>query len=229
MNQHVIRRTAVLAALGAASLVLAACGAGADPSTGHDGHGSTAPAPSSATAGSPAAAAAPADPASPAPPTTPATPAQGQHNAADVAFAQGMIPHHRQAVEMAGLASTRAQSAEVKELADEIRKAQDPEIRTMSGWLASWGEQVPAEGAVDHSGHGGAGMMTTEEMEKLEQSSGEAFDTAFTQLMIKHHEGAVAMAKKEKSDGAFPVAKAMADAIITQQTAEIARMNGLLG
>ncbi|MBT2451371.1 DUF305 domain-containing protein [Streptomyces sp. ISL-43] len=213
MHKHFVRRTAVVAAAGAAALVLVACGSGDDTSAGHAGHSSTPPAASSA---------------APATPATPATPAQGQHNAADVAFAKGMIPHHRQAVEMAGLAPARAESAEVKKLADEIAKAQDPEIRTMSGWLTSWGEEVPAEGATDHSGHG-AGVMTAEEMDKLEKSSGKAFDTAFMELMIRHHEGAVAMAKTEKAGGAFPVARTMADAITTSQTAEIARMSSLLG
>ncbi|MFJ6793906.1 DUF305 domain-containing protein [Streptomyces sp. NPDC091268] len=207
MNSNLIRRTALIAAAGAASLVLAACGSSNGGSAGHDGHTSTSPTASSSAAAS-----------------------QGQHNAADVAFAQGMIPHHRQAVEMADLAPTRAESAEVKKLADEIKKAQDPEIKTLSGWLASWGEQVPAEGAMDHSMHGASGgMMTAEEMDKLKNSSGKAFDTAFMEMMIKHHEGAVVMAQTEKTDGAFAGAKTMADAIITSQSAEITRMNSLLG
>lgn len=201
MNKNLIRRTAIVAAAGAASVVLAACGSSDDTSAGQSTPSAVSSAPTS----------------------------QGQHNAADVAFAKGMIPHHRQAVEMADLAPTRAESAEVKKLADEIKKAQDPEIQTLSGWLTSWGEQVPAEGAMDHSAHGTAGMMTAEEMDKLEKASGKAFDTAFMEMMIKHHEGAVSMAKTEKANGAFPEAKTMADAIITSQTAEITRMNSLLG
>ncbi|MGA5097426.1 DUF305 domain-containing protein [Streptomyces lavendulocolor] len=204
INRYLVRRGAAVAAAGTAALVLAACGSNGDGSAGHDGHASKSPA-------------------------TSAPAAQGQHNAADVAFAKGMIPHHRQAVEMAGLAPTRAESAEVKKLADEIQEAQDPEIKTLSGWLTSWGEQVPAEGVMDHSSHGMAGMMTAEEMDELENSSGKAFDTAFLAMMIRHHEGAVAMARTEKAEGAFPDAKAMADVIITSQTAEIARMNALLG
>ncbi|MFE1788730.1 DUF305 domain-containing protein [Streptomyces sp. NPDC059525] len=128
-----------------------------------------------------------------------------QHNGADVAFAQGMIPHPRQAVEMA-VADSRAEPAEVKQLVSGTEKAQDPKIKTLSGWLASWGERVPAERAMDHSMHGdsGGGMMTAEEMDKLKDSSDKAFDTAFMEMMIKRHEGAVAMAKTEKTDGASP-------------------------
>ncbi|WP_327265880.1 DUF305 domain-containing protein [Streptomyces sp. NBC_01232] len=203
-NRSLVRRTTAVGAVATAALVLAACGSNDSPA-GHGGHASASPSAS-------------------------ASAAQGQHNAADAAFAKGMIPHHRQAVEMADLAPTRADSAEVKQLAEEIKKAQDPEIKTLSGWLASWGEQVPAEGAMDHSMHGaGGGMMTAEEMENLKNASGKAFDTAFMELMIKHHEGAVAMAKTEQKDGSYQPAKDMADAIVTSQTAEITRMNGLLG
>ncbi|MER7169861.1 DUF305 domain-containing protein [Streptomyces mesophilus] len=199
-TRTLIRRTLAVTVAGAAAFVLAACGG--EGSTGHGGgHTSTSP---SAT--------------------------KGEQNAADVAFAQGMIPHHRQAVEMAELAPERAQSAELKRLAEEIRKAQAPEIKTLSGWLTSWGEDVPAEGASGHAGHGGtAGMMTEQEMTGLENASGKAFDTAFMELMIKHHEGAVAMAKTEQAEGAHAPAKKMADAIVTSQSEEIERMNKMLG
>jgi uncharacterized protein (DUF305 family) len=72
-----------------------------------------------------------------------AAPTGGDHNAADVSFSKEMIQHHRQAVEMAGLAADHASSAQVKSLATKIKGAQAPEIKTMSGWLTSWGEQVP--------------------------------------------------------------------------------------
>lgn len=182
---------------------------------------------------------------------TPASPAQ--HNGADVAFATGMIPHHRQAVEMAGLAPSRAGSAAVKKVASEIEKAQAPEIRTLSGWLTSWGERVPSAGAMNHSTHdmkdmngmdgahgtggmndmdgmnGMNGMMTAADMESLKSASGEKFDTAFLKMMIEHHRGAVTMAKTEKAEGAYPGAQKMADSVITSQSAEISLMTGLLG
>ncbi|GLV95142.1 MULTISPECIES: DUF305 domain-containing protein [Streptomyces] len=199
-----IRRATAVAAAATAALVLAACGGNGDDTGSASSDQNTA---------SPAASA-PAQ--------------QGDHNAADVTFAQGMIPHHRQAIEMADLAATRAESADVKKLAGEIKKAQDPEIKTLSGWLTSWGEQVPAEGQ-GHGGHDMSGMMSAEEMKQLESSSGKAFDTAFLTMMVKHHEGAVAMAKTEQSDGTYQPAKDMAGAIITSQSAEIAQMNTLLG
>ncbi|MBB3076788.1 uncharacterized protein (DUF305 family) [Streptomyces violarus] len=155
------------------------------------------------------------------------------HNAQDVSFAQGMIPHHRQALEMARLADGRAASESVKDLAARVEKAQDPEIKTMTGWLEQWGEDAPesADG-MDHSaaGHSGMpGMMGGEDMAELEKSEGKAFDTRFLALMVEHHEGAVKMAAVEKSKGRYGPAKAMADDIVTAQNAEIGEMNKLLG
>ncbi|OEJ28086.1 DUF305 domain-containing protein [Streptomyces agglomeratus] len=202
-----VRRAAALAATVTAAVLLAACGGGNDGggndgSSRHDGHGTTSAAPDG----------------------------RGERNAADISFARGMIPHHRQAVDMAALAATRTGSAEVKKLAAEIKRAQGPEIRTLSGWLTAWGEKVPAgTGVGEHTGHSGSGMMTPGEMEKLEKSSGEAFDTAFLTMMVEHHEGAVEMARTERSDGVYGPAKDMAGDIVTSQSAEIARMNKLLG
>ncbi|UYB41052.1 DUF305 domain-containing protein [Streptomyces sp. Je 1-4] len=201
------RRLALVAATAASAVLLAACGG--NDSGSHSAHRSP-----SKSASSPGASA-----------------SAGAHNAADVAFAKGMIPHHRQAVEMAGLAATRASSSQVKELATKIEQAQDPEIKTMSGWLTAWGEQVPEEmPGMDHSAHSGmAGMMSTKEMEALKKKSGKDFDTAFMEMMVEHHQGAVEMAGTEKKKGAHGPAKTLADAVIKAQNAEIVRMNKLLG
>ncbi|MFJ1747728.1 DUF305 domain-containing protein [Streptomyces sp. NPDC088116] len=204
--RHPLGRAALAVAMTGAALALAACGADGS-STGHSAHEGSSP---SASASAPASGSA------------------SRHDAADVSFAKGMIPHHRQAVEMADLAAGRASSAEVKALASEIKKAQDPEIKTLSGWLTAWGEDVPAKGA-DHSGHAMAGMMSGDDMSGLEKASGKAFDTAFLDLMVEHHEGAVAMARTEQAEGAHQGAKDMADDIIASQTAEITRMKALLG
>ncbi|MFI8348400.1 DUF305 domain-containing protein [Streptomyces sp. NPDC085596] len=154
------------------------------------------------------------------------------HNAQDVTFAQGMIPHHQQALEMARLAPGRAASAEVKALAGRIEKAQDPEIRTMTGWLKSWGEEAPMAG-MDHSRHGGmagmSGMMSADDMTALEKATGADFDRKFLTLMIAHHQGAVEMAGTEQAKGRDGRAMKMADDVIAAQSAEIKEMKGLLG
>lgn len=155
-------------------------------------------------------------------------------NDADVTFAQGMIPHHQQAIEMAKLAGSRASSAEVKQLAQNIESAQGPEIQTMTGWLKDWGKDVPTGGdshsmpGMDMPGDQMPGMMSTDDMNKLKAASGADFDKMFLTMMIAHHNGAIEMATTEQSDGKNPDAVALAKKVITDQKAEIAKMQGYL-
>lgn len=156
-----------------------------------------------------------------------ATTQQADHNEADVEFAQGMVPHHEQAVEMAKLAATRAQSAQVKELASQIEAAQGPEIETMRGWLEDWGESVDGEGGMGRGGAGGD-MMSDDQMASLEEATGTAFDRMFLEQMTKHHQSAIAMAETELDEGQFADALQMARAIRDTQRQEVQTMEDLL-
>lgn len=207
-----LRRTALVAATGAAALVLAACG-GNDK--GHDMGSMESSSKPSATASS--------------------STKGGKHNSTDVSFAKEMIQHHRQAVEMADLADGKGASDEVKNLSTEIKGAQDPEIKKMSGWLTSWGEEVPEDmSGMDHGdmGHDMSssmpGMMSSEDMDKLKKSSGADFDKMFLEMMVEHHKGAVQMAETEKAKGEYGPAKKLAGDVITTQQAEIDKMNEML-
>ncbi|RZT85675.1 uncharacterized protein (DUF305 family) [Pseudonocardia sediminis] len=205
-----IKNVALAATSLAAALVLSACGSGDSPGT---------------------AAGAPPVPSSAASPGSQQVSAE--HNAADIAFVQGMIPHHRQAVEMAKLADDRAGDG-VKDLATRIEQAQGPEIEQMRGFLTAWGapESGPMSSmpGMESGAMGGMqGMMSGQEMAQLGQASGAEFDRMFLQMMTAHHEGAVQMARTELSAGVNPQAKALAQQIIDAQQAEITEMRGLLG
>ncbi|MFG1953083.1 DUF305 domain-containing protein [Micromonospora sp. NPDC048830] len=216
MRTRTTARRAALAGMGlTAALALAACGS-ADYS-GHPSSGQGTPA-ATVSSGAPA--------------SEPAT-----FNDADVMFAQMMVPHHQQAVEMAELAETRAADAEVKGLAAQIKGAQDPEIATLTGWLAAWGRPLPAAGSGHGHGHGAApsptahdmpGMMSEADMTSLASATGTDFDRRFLTMMIAHHEGAISMAKDELAKGANADAKALAQRIATSQQAEIDAMNKIL-
>ena len=166
--------------------------------------------------------------------TTGSSAPTGGHNSQDVTFATDMIPHHLQAVQMAEMAQTQASSAAVKTLANQIQAAQGPEIDTMSGWLKSWGEDVPDEsmGGMDGMDSGGSdsmpGMMSDQVMSDLGAATGDTFDQMWLESMIAHHEGAVQMADTEIADGKDPDAVALAKSIKAAQTAEIATMKELL-
>lgn len=146
------------------------------------------------------------------------------HNDADVAFAQQMIPHHQQAVQMATLAETRALAPQVKALAVQIRDAQQPEIDSMTTWLSAWG--APTAGP--HAGHAMHGMLTEQQLAELGNSRGAAFDQLFLTGMIAHHRGAVAMAQQEQQAGQYQPAKELAGMIVSTQQAEISEMEALL-
>ncbi|MEO3781195.1 DUF305 domain-containing protein [Micromonospora sp. B11E3] len=162
-------------------------------------------------------------------------------NDADVMFAQMMIPHHQQAVEMADLAANRATDPELKDLAAKIKAAQDPEIATMKGWLTAWGK--PTEAPAGHSmpgmssapghdmstpGPGMPGMMSDKEMAGLKAATGTEFDKMFAQMMIAHHNGAIEMARTEQTNGANPEAKALATKIEADQAAEVQTLQKIL-
>jgi uncharacterized protein (DUF305 family) len=157
--------------------------------------------------------------------------ATASFNDADMAFAQGMLPHHQQAVTMSQLAADHAADPRVKDLAARIEAAQGPEIQTLAGWLESWDADAAGSTGMDHGStdHGDAGgMMATEDMEALAGVSGAEFDRLFVEQMIVHHGGAVQMAQTEAADGANPEAIAMAEHIRDTQNAEIAEMQQLL-
>ncbi|MFN8184745.1 MAG: DUF305 domain-containing protein [Candidatus Nanopelagicales bacterium] len=162
-------------------------------------------------------------------------------SATDVAFAQSMIPHHEQALEMADLALSgdSGASQQVRQLAERIKSAQDPEIQQMTAWLQDWGAPTAMPGAsdrgvagMDHSGHDMgdmtvSGMMAAEQMQQLRQVSGRQFDRMWLSMMIAHHEGAIAMAEQAQSSGNGQV-KAMSVGIAAAQQEEISAMQELL-
>lgn len=146
-------------------------------------------------------------------------------NSADVMFAQMMIPHHEQAVEMSDMLLAKTGiDPEVTALAEQIKAAQQPEIEQMEEWLDAWGADMPGMDGMHH----GDGMMSEDDMEALEAATGTEAARLFLEQMIEHHEGAIDMAQDEVDDGQNADAVALANDIIASQTEEIATMRELL-
>ena len=178
---------------------------------------------------SPAASPAAAAPATQTPAATTATGAA--FNDADVTFAQGMIPHHAQAIEMADIAleTKVGASQQVRDLATRIKSGQDPEIQLMTGWLTAWGQPVEANMGSGHDMASMDGMMSAAEMDTLGTMTAADFDKMWSEMMIRHHQGAIAMAQTVKAAGSSPDVLALADQVIIAQQAEITEMQALLG
>ena len=198
----------------AAALALAGCSTG--PS---------APSATSAASSSPASSASSMPGMGPGMMSSSAPAAATEHNEADTMFAQGMIPHHEQAVEMSEMMlKKQGVDPRITALATKIKAAQAPEIEQMTGWLKAWNE--PAQMA---SGHGmGDGMMGDDDLSKLEAAQGTEAARLFLTGMIAHHQGAVMMAQTEISQGRNTDAIQLSKDIVTAQEAEIKEMQDLL-
>ena len=151
---------------------------------------------------------------------------QAAHNDADVMFAQMMIPHHEQAIEMSDVVLAKdGTNPEVTTLATQVKGAQAPELEQLGQWLDGWG----AERTSEHTGHAGmSGMMSEEDMQALEAAAPPESDRLFLEQMIAHHQGAVEMAQTEIESGQDTGAVEMAQTIVDTQQAEIATMEDLL-
>jgi uncharacterized protein (DUF305 family) len=147
---------------------------------------------------------------------------QSSYSSQDIMFAQMMIPHHQQAVDMGTLAETRASDPAVKKLAAQIKAEQAPEIEQMKGWLKAAGEPL-------EMGHHMSmdGMLSDAQMSALENSSGKEFDRLYLEGMIQHHEGAIEMAKMV-TDSENAAAHKLGHGIHDSQTEQIAYMKELL-
>lgn len=214
------RSTAFTTLALASALALAGCGTGADEQD-------------TGTAAETAA------PATSAPEATSATSASGEpvaaeHNDADVMFAQMMIPHHEQAVQMSEMLLAKDDvPAEVADFAQGVIDAQGPEIERMNAMLEAWGEEPMMESGgmegMDHgSGSGMSGMMTAEDLQALETAEGEDAARLYLEQMTAHHEGAVEMAQDQVEQGQNPQAVELARQVIEDQETEIAEMERML-
>ncbi|GAA4236499.1 DUF305 domain-containing protein [Actinomadura meridiana] len=158
-----------------------------------------------------------AGPTKAAPPTT-----------AEVGFVQMMIRHHTQAQEMSALAPTRTSNARVRSLADRIGAAQKVEVAAMRSWLEQNPKAVLKAHGQNHAAHTMPGMATTDQLQRLRNAHGPAFDHLYLTLMITHHQGALTMAKNVLDKGTDVTVQQMARDVQSTQNAEIDRLHDLL-
>lgn len=152
---------------------------------------------------------------------------------ADVRFMTGMISHHAQALVMSGFASGNGAGGQIRILTARIINAQTDEIGYMRQWLRERGRPTPE---VDGTGRMAQpmrmpGMLSSEQLENLENARGVEFDRLFLTYMIQHHEGAVTMVHELFAiDGAAldDLAFKLASDIQVDQITEVARMQSML-
>jgi uncharacterized protein (DUF305 family) len=164
--------------------------------------------------------------------------------AADVAFMQGMIAHHTQALAMVALIPSRTTRQDMELLGQRIAISQRDEIALMKNWLIDHHQTVPSLDTVgDLAGHSTMmpgmqmsgmlmpGMLTTQQMDALAQATGPAFERLFLEDMIQHHQGALVMVSNlfaTPGAGQAPEIFRFASDVVADQRAEIKRMQAML-
>ncbi len=153
------------------------------------------------------------------------------HSATDVAFVQGMIAHHGQALRMTSLVAGRTTRDDLPKMAERIEISQQDEIAQMEAWLTARAERVPDAAAHDHGDMLMPGMLTEDEFAALEAASGPEFDRLFLLFMIRHHQGALQMVTDllaSDDGGQESEVFQLAQHIDADQRIEIARLNDVL-
>ena len=161
------------------------------------------------------------------------------YSPADIKFMSGMIPHHAQAVVMAGWAQTHGASPTLQLMTERMLISQRDEIAMMRTWLRDRSQVVPAadatHGTMEHDGMKHdmlmPGMLNEAEMAALNKARGKEFDRLFLIGMIKHHQGAIGMVDELfASQGAAQDDQvyAFASDVQADQAAEIERMQIML-
>ncbi len=172
----------------------------------------------------------------------------------DVGFAQDMSVHHSQAVEMSAMALTNAADPAVRTLAYDVITTQQSQWGTMQGWLAMWGRPLQASGEpmtwmptdgdaeampemTEHASMPAEaasprplmpGMATSSELATLRGTTGPAFDTLYLQLLLRHHQGGLPMARYAAANASQQVVSTLARQIVDTQQAESTTMQQLL-
>jgi uncharacterized protein (DUF305 family) len=161
------------------------------------------------------------------------------YSEADIEFMAGMIPHHAQAVLIAGWAGSHGARPDVRVLCERIVVGQRDEIETMRTWLRDRGQVVPDASATHHRMRMNGvehdmlmpGMLTPEELARLDKARGPEWDRLFLDAMIRHHQGALKMVDDlYGAHGALQdedVFKFVSD-LYADQTTEIERMQKML-
>jgi uncharacterized protein (DUF305 family) len=171
-------------------------------------------------------------------------PTEGRPGRAENRFLQGMIDHHQMALDMAGDCLKKAVTESVKTLCQNIITAQTTEITLMQGWLLKWYniEYKPVSmadmlGGMHSMDHSGMGMPNTDPsmmmgmMAGLGRLEGVAYEIAWLESMIDHHDDALHMSERilaRTIDGGHQELRELAEQIIKAQTAEITMMEEMI-
>lgn len=155
---------------------------------------------------------------------------EGSHTSTDQEFAQQLLTHHEQLVEIVGLANQNSQNPQVKQLASEIQQAQQAEIEEIKTWLASTEGKESASAPEDTAAGASSevpGLQQPAVVDQLRAARGPAFDQQWKQAVIALQEGALQLAQTELDEGSAEQMRSLAEKIAGSRQAEIDKVKSL--
>lgn len=132
-------------------------------------------------------------------------------------FIKEMIPHHQEAIDTSNIIMAQTTDPELKKFAQAVITGQTAEVNQMKGWLKTWFKEEYV-----------ASSSYLPMMGDLSQFTGRDLDKVYVAGMIRHHQGAIDMARKVLQLNPRPEIKKMADDIIAVQATEVATLQGWL-
>jgi uncharacterized protein (DUF305 family) len=158
---------------------------------------------------------------------------------ADVTFMSGMIPHHAQAVLIAGEAASHGARDDIRRLCERIVVGQRDEIALMQYWLKEHGEKVPDATSTHMKMKMDGmemdmlmpGMLNDKQLAELDKARGADWDRLFLKAMIAHHQGAITMVNEllaSNNAAQDDIVYRMSSDVYADQTTEIERMTKML-
>jgi uncharacterized protein (DUF305 family) len=162
-------------------------------------------------------------------------------DSAEAGFARDMATHHAQAVDMSFIVRDKSSDHDLRALASDIIVTQSTQRGVFMGWLQQWGlpqasarprmAWMPGHAHTAGAADGAAlmpGMASDAELRSLDEANGVDAEIRFLQLMIRHHEGGVVMARALLARSDRPELVQMAKSVDESQLAEIAQMRSML-
>jgi uncharacterized protein (DUF305 family) len=145
----------------------------------------------------------------------------------DGRFLHHMTAHHVVGLQLAKLAAERSDAAALRDLGELMAAEHEAEIARMQQWWRSWFDsEMP--GITDQEHHAMVGMPPPELLESLKALEGERFAQLFLPVMLRHHEGALAMCNLVLKQGHDPRTLLLALSISHTQNNQMELMRQLL-